>query len=73
MQQAETKRIARALQRKGFPASSYDSGSNFGYGVLNYETNALYFNPWSMPPDWLAVYRKLVASETGRTSQTKEN
>ena len=63
----EARRIAQALQRKNFPASSYDSGSNFGYGVLNYDTNDLYFNPWSMPTEWVAVYRRMIAR------QTKEN
>lgn len=64
MIEAEAKRIARALQRKQFPASSYDSGSNFGFAVLNYETNAMYFNPWSMPEPWLGVYRKMAKKES---------
>lgn len=63
MTEGEAKKVARALQRRKLPASSYDSGSNFGYGVLNYETNALYFNPWSMPEPWVAVYRKMITKE----------
>lgn len=65
MLKAEATKIAHALQRAGQPASAYDSGSNYGYGVLNYDTNALYFNPWAMPTDWVGVYRKIpsVAAE----------
>jgi hypothetical protein len=73
MEKAEAQKIARALQRRNLPASSYDSGSNFGYGVLNYETNALYLNPWTMPEAWLAVYRRMLATEARKADQTKGN
>jgi len=69
MTKAEAQKIARALQRKGFPASSLDSGSNFGYAILNYETNAMYFNPWSMPEPWLVVYRKAFAKEIAAAAE----
>lgn len=72
MEKAEADRIARALQRRKFSASSYHSGSNYGYAVLNYETNAMYFNPWSMPPEWVAVYRKLIGPELEALSREEE-
>lgn len=72
MQKAETDRIARALQKKGFPASSYDSGSNFGHVILNYDTNTMYFNPWSMPPEWVAVYRKLIGPQLEALSREED-
>lgn len=66
MLKTEADRIARALQRRKFPASSYDSGTNYGYVILNYNTNVMYFNPWSMPSEWVAVYRGLIKQEDER-------
>jgi hypothetical protein len=60
MEEREARQIARGLQRKGLPASAYDTGSNLGYAILDYTTNMMYASPWQMPPEWLTAYRTLL-------------